>query len=271
MSYLEMEGKKVLVSGAANGIGASVFLGLLVEEVFPIGIDLEPFEGSELQRKLDNSLFEKDKDLQFFTGDASDEEAMKRVLGLFNRVDGLVNNAGLLGNDNSHDGRSLESLNKMMRAHVQTAFILTELAYPKMTRGGSIVNIGSIELAMAAPNMVLYTAAKGAMLGMTVAYAATLGELGIRVNMVSPGNVNTERNSAQYKEMQDLIRGFEGKTPLGRSVEPHEITDTVLFLLSRRSGATTGQDHVVDCGYTRALWDPSWTDKKLGDFRPPSL
>lgn len=115
---------------------------------------------------------------------------------------------------------------------------------------------------MAAPNVVLYTATKGALLGMTVAYATTLAP-NIRVNMISPGNVNTERNKAQYQDpdSQKIIRHFEARTPLRRSVEPEEIADTALFLLSQRSSAITGQDIVVDCGYTRALWDPGWVSK----------
>lgn len=270
MSYLELEGKRVIVSGAANGIGSAIFTGLVQEQALPIGIDLQSFPNSELEVRL-SRIGASTKEFHFHSGDASDKEAMAKVFGLFDKVDGLVNNAGLLGGDNSHGGRSLASLNLLRRAHVDTAFVLTELAHPKMEQGGSIVNIGSIELAMTAPNAVLYTAAKGELLGMTIAYAVTLGELGIRVNMVSPGNVNTERNKAQYTEVMDLIKGFEGKTPLGRSVEPEEVADSVLFLLSKRSSAITGHDLVVDAGYTRASWDPSWTSQNLREVYRPNL
>src|SRR3990167_4063905 len=191
MSFLEMEGKQVIVSGAANGIGASIVRGLLDVGASPIGIDLEQFVGSELERII-YGLGKLGTEFEFFTGDAADQVAMGKVFETFTKLDGLVNNAGLLGGDNTHGGRSLESLEKMMKAHVQTAFVLTELAYPRMGNGGSIVNMGSIELAMAAPDVVMYTAAKGALFGMTIAYAVTLAEAGIRANMVSQGNVNTE-------------------------------------------------------------------------------
>lgn len=261
MRSSELEGKKIIVSGAANGIGSSVFHGLLQEGAFPIGIDLETFSDSELDRKI-SGAWKIGQHFDFFQGDASKMRMMRRILATFDRFDGLVNNAGLLGNDDAHGGRSIESFSKLMAAHAQTALVLTEITYPKMKNGGSIVNIGSIEVQMAAPNVVLYTAAKGALLGMTVAYATSLAPK-IRVNMISPGNVNTVRNKAQYENSQDreLIRRFEGRTPLKRSVEPEEIADMVLFLLSRRSSAITGQDIVVDCGYTRALWDPSWISK----------
>ena len=258
MSFLEMEGKQVVVSGAANGIGASIVRGLLEVGAAPIGVDLEPFSGSELERKI-YGLGKHGGEFEFFTGDAANQIAMGKVFETFTKLDGLVNNAGLLGGDNTHGGRSLISFGEMMKAHVHTAIVLTELAHPRMGNNGSIVNVGSIELAMAAPDVVMYTAAKGALFGMTIAYAVTLAEAGIRANMVSPGNVNTERNKAQYLQAKALIEGFERRAPLGRSVEPDEVANIVLFLLSNRSSAITGQDIIVDCGYTRALWDPSWT------------
>lgn len=194
------------------------------------------------------------RDFEFIEDDASNMEAMLRRLRQFDRLDGLVNNAGLLGNDSFHGGRTIEALSRMMKAHVQTTFVLTELAYPRMGSGSSIVNIGSIEVDMAAPNVVLYATSKGALLGMTIAYSVSLAP-DIRVNMVSPGSVNTERNKAQFTtpEGQELIRRFEARTPLGRGVEPVEVADTVLYLLSNRSSAITGQNIRVDGGYTRAL------------------
>lgn len=172
---------------------------------------------------------------------------------------GLVNDAGILGSDSSHGGRTLPALDTMMHAHAQAAFVATELSYPKMRQGGAIVNLGSIELEMAAPDIVLYTAAKGALAGMTVSYATALASRQIRVNMVSPGNVNTQRNRSQYAAARHIIASFEARTPLGRSVEPQEVADAVVYLLSPRSGMITGQNLVVDGGYTRALWNPDWT------------
>lgn len=266
---MAMYGKTFVVSGAAHGIGTAVTRTLLEEKANVIGVDIEPLKGSELERVVQSVQLRQPKvGLRFFQHDAADMEAMGRALKGVGRIDGLVNNAGLLGGDASHGGRSLQSWNKIMRAHAQTTFVLTELAYPLMKNGGSIVNMGSIELIMSAPEVVLYTAAKGAVWGMTVAYATTLAPRSIRVNMVSPGNVNTERNKAQYAkpEARELMERFEARTPLKRNVEPEEVANTVLFLLSDRSSAITGQEIVVDCGYTRALWDPSWTKRNLSEI-----
>jgi NAD(P)-dependent dehydrogenase (short-subunit alcohol dehydrogenase family) len=255
---LGLERKRIVVSGAANGIGTAIFQALLEEGAYPIGIDIEPFKSSELERKISGYS----EDYLFFEGDASDKKLMRSFFRDIDSLDGLVNNAGLLGGDSAHGGRTQEAFDKMMDAHVRSAYVLTELSHPKMTGSGSIVNIGSIELDMAQPDAVLYTTCKGALWGMTMAYTNHLAPR-IRVNMVSPGNVNTERNKAQYGNVPELIKGLEGRTPLKRSVEPQEVADLVVFLLSPKASAITGQNYRIDCGYTTALWDQSWTGKPL--------
>lgn len=264
---LGLDNKSVVVTGAANGIGTAIFMRLLELGAFPIGIDIEPIVGSELEKKLKMGCViepEGSKLFTFYQGDASDEARMTEIFSDIARTRadglyGLVNNAGILGNDAAHGGRTMAAWEKMMRNHAQAAYVATEKAYPLMKKEGAIVNIGSIETLMAAPDVVLYTAAKAAMQGMTVAYATELAPKGIRVNMVSPGNVNTSRNVAQYTAAAELIHGFEAHALLGRSVEPEEVADLVLFLLSPRASAITGQNHVIDCGYTRALYDPAWS------------
>lgn len=253
----KMKDKRIVVSGAANGIGAAIFCQLLRQGAFPIGIDIEPFEGSELKKKIGSSWV----NFNFFENDASNMTTMKEIFRDIKNLDGLVNNAAILSGDDLYGGRSIKSWNKVMKANAQTAFVLTELCYPLMKNDGSIVNIGSIINSMTRPNAVLYTGSKSLLWGLTLGYSVELAEKNIRVNMVSPGNVNTERNKAQYEKVPELIKGFETRTPLRRSVEPDEIANMVLFLLSDKSKAITGQEIIIDCGYTKALWDPNWTNK----------
>ncbi|MDD2822980.1 MAG: SDR family NAD(P)-dependent oxidoreductase [Candidatus Daviesbacteria bacterium] len=258
---LELKNKTIIVSGAASGIGSCIFEELLKEGASPIGIDLKDFQGSELEQRLRDSSLKIGHDYEFFSSDAANEDLVHLTLGHVTNLDGLVNNAGLLGSDSSHGGRSIRSFRKMMTAHSETALVLTEFSYRRMKNGGSIVNIGSIETIMAAQDVVLYTSAKGDLWGKTVAYAMELAPYNIRVNMVSPGNVNTEKNKAQYVDPKpkEILRRFEARTPLGRSVEPIEIADPVLFFLSKRANAITGTNLIVDAGYTRQLWDPGWS------------
>jgi 3-oxoacyl-[acyl-carrier protein] reductase len=259
MKGSKMKNKVIVVSGAASGIGATIFYHLLGTGNIPIGIDVKHFEVSELSRMPCMAS----TDCEFYQGDASSVADMATIFKNIKKVDGLVNNAGLLGTDNLHGGRSLESFTKMMRAHTHTALVLTELCYPLMPQGGSIVNIGSIDTHMIMPEAVLYAAAKGALWGLTLGYSITLAPKGIRVNMVSPGSVQTERDKLQYTDARgkSIVAGFIAKTPLKRTVEPVEVAELVSFLLSDKASAITGQETVIDCGYTRALYDPCWTEK----------
>lgn len=265
-----LEGKTYVVTGAAQGIGAEISLRLLNQGARVLAIDLKNFHGSELEEKVDERFSDHNIDnsnLDFLRGDASDFGTVKHILGnathLAGKLDGLVNNAGLLGLDfvEKKVVRDIQQWNRYMDAHAKTAYVMTEVCYPLMTEGGSIVNMGSIELEMCAKDAVLYTAGKGAVLGLTIGYAITLADRKIRVNMVSPGNVNTRANVRQYQEdpkTKEVIDKFEVRTPMKRSVEPREVANEVLFLLSSASSGTTGQNRIVDCGYTRALWDNAW-------------
>lgn len=261
----DLQGKNVVVTGAANGIGANVFYELMIIGAYPIGIDIKPFEESELSELREYLIGKGD----FHQADAADEEAVKEILKKYPRISGLVNNAGLLGSDNVHGGRNLQSWNKMMRAHALTNFVTTEACVPKMPPGSVIVNLSSIEAHMCSKDVVLYTAAKGAVAGLTMGYAVTLGEKGIRVNSVSPGYVSTKRNNAQYKGHEDIIEHTAKRAPLGRVVQPSEVANLILFLLSDKSSAITGQDFLIDCGYTKNFWDPTWTKGDIGDIYQP--
>ncbi len=267
-----LEDRNIVVTGAAQGIGADIAYRLITNEhANVIAVDKQPFSGSELEQLLRNTdgnpISPSSPRLKYERLDASDRASVGNSFNILiglrvgmwdGTVHGLVNNAGLLGLDTVRD---MEQWDRYMNAHAKTAYVMTEVCYPLMKEGGSIVNMGSIELEMCAKDAVLYTAGKGAVLGLTIGYAVTLADKGIRVNMVSPGNVNTKDNVEQYQKdpkLKEVIDKFEFRTPMKRSVEPKEVANEVLFLLSDLSSGTTGQNRIVDCGYTRALWDNAW-------------
>ena len=150
--------KRVVVTGAANGIGTATYMALLEEGAFPIGIDILPLANSELERRLADACFPPHT-YDFYQGDASDDIGMKIIFDGLDVLHGVVNSAGLLGGDKSHGGRNIKSWRKLIDSHATAAMVTTELAYPKMKQGGSIVYKGSIETDMAAPDVVFYTAA----------------------------------------------------------------------------------------------------------------
>jgi NAD(P)-dependent dehydrogenase (short-subunit alcohol dehydrogenase family) len=220
---------------------------LIEYNAYPIGIDICPWAESELKDIIKN--INKNK-YECYTADASNKNVMNNIISKHKNIYGIVNNAGALGCDD---------YNVMINSHVKSAYTTIELCKKNLLSNGSIVNIGSIETRMSAPNIEPYVAAKGALWGLTIAYSISLADKNIRVNMVSPGNVNTLRNRKQYKQRPRLSSGFRKRTPLKRFVEPGEVADAIIYLLSGYSSAITGQDILVDCGYTRALWD-TWAN-----------
>ncbi len=302
---LGLHGKEIVVTGAAGGIGAAICVALKREGAYPIGLDVKPFGDSELSiivtdymraeargdmdfrnlkavLNVDNVICQSwnphsrpdggeyfPTTMKFFQVDVADRKGLERVLSKHENLYGLVNNAGLLGGDAKHGGRTDEAFDKMFDAHVRTAYTATEVCAPKIKKSGkgAIVNIGSIDVWQQGPDLILYAMAKGALYAGTRAWANTYAPE-IRVNMVSPGHVNTENDLKQYVEEpgKSVLAHFRGKTPLRRSSEPSEIADAVLYLLSEKSGNITGANLIADCGFSISLFDPLWV-KDVGDLK----
>lgn len=260
--YDDLADKKVIVTGAVKGIGASIFRSLVHEGAFPIGIDIVPYDKSELR----DSWNPKSGAGVLYQADITDSKHIEEIMAKYSTIDGLVNNAAICGQDYMHGGRTIQSFDRIMKNNAISHGLLIELIRGKMSEGSSIVNIGSIESQMQQPGTVLYAAAKGALLSITTAYANELAPK-TRVNAVSPGSVETEETIKAYQgspTIQALLDSFNARCPLQRGITPQEVANTVLFLLSNQSSGLNGANLIIDGGYTTALWDPGWN---IGDLR----
>jgi len=246
---LGLDGKKIVVTGAAGGIGKNIFMSLIKEGAIPIGVDIKPLRESELIDEWDYV-----KGL-YFCKDITNYSAMEELFQKIGKsVDGLVNNAALLGGDSQHGGRTSEAWDKIIGTNAKAAYMLIELLAPGMKKGSSIVNIGSTALDIIEKEAVLYTAAKGALFALTKSYAVQLAP-DVRVNMVSPGNVSSKQNKEFYVTHPEMLKKIESKTLLGRSVEPQEVADLVLLLLSDKTRAITGEVYPISCGMGLSLFE----------------
>jgi 3-oxoacyl-[acyl-carrier protein] reductase len=154
----------------------------------------------------------------------------------FGGLDVLVNNAGVISMEPIVETTD-EEYERMMNANVRSVYLASREAAKRMTAGGRIINIGSINADRAfGPGMTLYVTSKAAVAGFTRALAAELSEQGVTVDCIQPGPVDTDMNPADG-EFADFVRGF---TALGRYARPEEIAGLAAFLAGLQGGHLTG-------------------------------
>ena len=241
---LQLQGKVVLVTGGAAGIGAAICRALAQEGAVPVILDRRaPAEPLPARHG-------------FFQLELADEAAcaavVAQVLQQFGAIDALVNNAGVNDGVGLDAGRA--AFVASLEANLVHAYVMAHLCAEALKqRAGAIVNISSKTALTGQGGTSGYVAAKAALLGLTREWAAALAPHGVRVNAVLPAEVMTplyERWLAARPDPQAALAAIQAKVPLGhRLTTDAEIADAVLFLLSPRSSHTTGQWFHPDGGY----------------------
>lgn len=169
----------------------------------------------------------------------------------------LVNNAGIV-RMTSLVNTPLEQFRDVIDVNQVGTFLGMKAVVPSMVKagGGSIINISSINGLMGLPHMISYTSTKWAIRGMTKVAAIELGHLGIRVNSIHPGGVDTEmirpEAAADWEVAPSAAQAGDpyASLPLGRVSQPMEIARLALFLASDESSYSTGSEFVADGGMT---------------------
>ena len=240
----DLDGRAVLVTGAASGIGEAVARGLGRIGAKVLVADVHAQRGTEVAAAINREGGR----AQFVGLDVSTEQG---VLDGFRDVQdlyGLVNVAGILTRV-----RLLEmdaaAFDKTIAINLRGYILCAREAARRMKegRGGAIVNICSTNAHHGTPGLIHYAASKGGVLSATRAMAVELAEYGIRVNSVSPGVVATRLNADRLRDPAQ-VELSASHTALGRIGEPQDLFGVVEFLLSKRSAWITGSDILVDGG-----------------------
>jgi len=248
-SLFDLTGKTALVSGASRGIGASI-AELLAAHGAHVVCTSRKLEGCEKVVEAIRAAGGSAQAMAMHVGDPAAIEAVFAALeGQGKAPDILVNNAAA----NPYFGPMLDmdlaSYEKTVEVNLRGYFWSTVQAAKGMKgKGGSIVNIASVNARRAAPGQGIYSMTKAGIVNMTEGFAKELAGYGIRVNAVLPGLTETKFASAITGNPKILGMMMQ-MIPLARVAQPDEIAPAVLFLASPASSYVTGATLAVDGGY----------------------
>lgn len=240
---LRLQGKTVLATAAAQGIGAATVKRMAAEGARVIATDLNiaPLEGVE---GLDARVL-----------DATDTDAVNALVADIGKVDVLFNCAGVV-----HSGTILEAtpedLDFAFALNVRAMFDTIRAVLPGMIENGSgsIVNVASVASSITGvPNRFVYGTTKAAVIGLTKAVAADHVKQGIRANAICPGTIDSPSLQQRLRDTGDYEKAwadFNARQPMGRLGSPEEVAALACYLAADESGFTTGQVHEIDGGWT---------------------
>ena len=240
---VENADRTAVVTGGATGIGRAIAERLAQDGFYVVVTDIS--DGSETVDRIEDA----GGTAEYREGDVTDERSMERLFDSIDSLDVLVNNAAyyapLVTDKKRFDEISGDEWDRVLAVNAKGTFLASKHALPALSNSGSVVNISSSVVTMGVPGFLHYVASKGAVLAMTRAMAAEVGDLGIRVNAVMPGFTWSE---ASQQAGEEYLESYVEKQDIDRVVEPGDIAAVVAFLGSDDSEVMTGQAVNVDPG-----------------------
>ncbi|WP_298160075.1 SDR family NAD(P)-dependent oxidoreductase [Brevundimonas sp.] len=244
--YPDLNGKVVIVTGGAGGIGEAIVRAFAGQGARVGVLDIDTVAGERLRAELGDAIL-------FVTCDVTDIAGLKTAIGAvrqtFGPIDCLINNAA---HDERHQTLEVTEAywDGRIAVNLKHQFFAAQAVLPDMMAkgGGAIVNLGSCSWIIGQGGMAAYTASKSAVLGLTRSLARDFGEHGVRVNAVAPGWIMTARQLELWVTPETEKSIYENQC-LKRRLVPDDVARMVVFLCSEDASAITNQHHIVDGGW----------------------
>ncbi len=238
MQFQEFQGKRIVITGAASGIGLAQVQAFLKNGAVVFGLDLQASSVKENRYR-------------HFIGSVSNKAFIEQTIQEIGQVDILCNTAGIL------DGyaKTLETdealWDRIMNTNIKGTYIVTNAVLPQMMarKTGVIVNMASIAGLVAGGGGAAYTASKHAIIGYTKQLSYDYCVDGIRANAIAPGAIETPMNAADFAGDGEMAKWVARETPAGRWAQPQEVASVTLFLASEAASYMHGTVLPVDGGW----------------------
>ncbi len=236
----KLEGKVAIITGGDSGIGRSVAV-LYAREGADVAIlYLDQHQDAEETRTV---VEQYGRRCLTFTGDVADREVCRKVidetLAAFGKLDIVVNNAAEQHPQEKLEDISEEQWEKTFRTNIFGMFQMTKAALPHLGKGASIINTTSVTAYKGSPQLLDYSATKGAITAFTRSLAMNLADRGIRVNGVAPGPIWTPLIPSTFDA--DEVAEFGSNTPMKRPGQPDEVAPAYVYLASSDAAYVSGQ------------------------------
>ncbi len=243
---IRLEGRRVLVTGAARGLGESFARSLVAAGAQVAISDVLHERGRALAHELGDRAVYVPLDLLDPEGIRQGVAQAAEAMG---GIDGLINNAAITNSGGkTMDELSVETFDRVMDVNVRGTWLVTQAARPHLAASGEgrVVNIASDTALWGAPRLLAYVASKGAVIAMTRSLAREMGADGTTVNAIAPGLTLVEATEYVPQERHDHY--LQGRA-IQRPQVPQDVNAAALFLLTRASGFITGQLLPVNGGF----------------------